>query len=80
MESCLSVYARTGNVMEYYPILRQPRKQRKNLCLGGNICVFVSEQRGVDHSFPPTQAALTGRSKLFNFLLQLFDIPAYIYS
>ena len=27
--------------MEYYPILRQPRKERKNLCLGGNICVFV---------------------------------------
>lgn len=27
--------------MEYYPILHQPRKERKNLCLGGNICVFV---------------------------------------
>ena len=33
MESCLSVYARTGNVMEYYPILRQPRKQSKKLTL-----------------------------------------------
>ena len=39
--SRLSGYARTGNVMENYPILRQPWKQRKNLCLGGNIRVFV---------------------------------------
>ena len=41
LASCLSVYARTRNVMEYYPILHQSWKQRKNLCLGGNICVFV---------------------------------------
>ena len=41
LASCLSVYARTRNVMEYYPILHQPSKQRKNSCLGGNICVFV---------------------------------------
>ena len=41
LASCLSVYARTRNVMEYYRILHQPWKQRKNLCLGGNICVFV---------------------------------------